>query len=462
MVFSMNPNLLGFRCTLCGTLYGPLDVQYTCPLDGGNLDAVYDYAVIARDVDPRAIVQSADRSIWHYAPLLPLTLPEPRSDTPLGSLGWSPLYRAPRLEASLGVRAIWLKDDARLPSSSFKDRASAVVIARALAAGVQTICAASTGNAASSLATLCAGSGVRTVIFVPQNTPEGKLAQILIHGARVYAVQGSYDDAFELAMQASQAFGWYNRNTGVNPYTREGKKTAAFEICEQLGRGEGEQGSRGERERGSLGNFSPSPPLPSSHAPALMKAPDVLIVPVGDGNIISGLHKGFKDLCAVGWIEHAPRIIGVTATLAPALYRAWQAGGERIESVTSSTIASGISVDLPRDGVMALRAVRETSGMLVEATDEEMLDGMKTLAREAGVFCEPASAAGYVGLVKARQQGLIRAEEEVVLQLTGSGLKDVRSALAAVGGNIIRIDPKVDWRLEIDGNLATDFTDCTD
>jgi threonine synthase len=329
------------------------------------------------------------------------------------------------METALGTRAIWLKDDSRLPSSSFKDRASSAVIARALHAGVQTICAASTGNAASSLATLCAGTGLRTVIFVPQSTPEGKLAQILIHGARVYAVRGSYDDAFELAMQASAEFGWYNRNTGVNPYTREGKKTAAFEICEQL----------------LLSHSSPPHPL--------FRTPDVLIVPVGDGNIISGLHKGFKELCAIGWIEHAPRIIGVTAALAPALYRAWEQGGEHIESAPSSTIASGISVDLPRDGVMALRAVRETGGMLVESSDEEMLDAMKVLARKAGVFCEPASAAAYVGLLKARRLGAIHADEEVVLQLTGSGLKDVRSALAAVGGEVITINDKANWRLEV-------------
>jgi len=329
----------------------------------------------------------------------------------------------------MGVRAIWLKDDTRLPSSSFKDRASSMVIARALETGVTTICAASTGNAASSLVTLCAGTGIRTVIFVPQSTPEGKLAQILIHGASVYAVEGSYDDAFELAVQASQTFGWYNRNTGVNPYTREGKKTAAFEIAEELGRkGEGEF-----RTSSPLHLFTPSP----------FRAPDVVVAPVGDGNIISGLHKGFKDLLALGWIEKMPRFIGVTATLAPALYRAWQSGTEHIETMPSSTIASGISVDLPRDGIMALRAIRETGGVFVEATDEEMLDAMGVLARDAAVFVEPACAAVYVGLRKALQLGAIQGDDEVVLQLTGSGLKDVKSALAATAGRIHRIQGRL-------------------
>jgi threonine synthase len=430
----MNPHFLGFRCTMCGATHSPADVTYTCPHDGSNLDAVYDYAAITRDVDPLAIANDPDRSAWHYAPLLPCSLAPALlgSHAPLSTFGSSPLYRAARLEQALGVRAVWLKDDSRLPSSSFKDRASSMVIARALEIGATTICAASTGNAASSLATLCAGTSIRTVIFVPQSTPEGKLAQILIHGARVYAVRGSYDDAFELALQASRAFGWYNRNTGYNPYTREGKKTAAFEICEQLGHGAGEK-------RGSS-----APTLPRSHAPTLFRAPDVVVVPVGDGNIISGLHKGFKDLHALGWIDHLPRFVGVTATLAPSLYRAWHSGTEHIDSVPSATIASGISVDLPRDGIMALRAVRETGGVFVEATDQEMLDAIGVLAREAAVFTEPACAAAYVGLLKARQLGAIGSDDEVVLQLTGSGLKDVKSALAAVGDQVIRIEGRIE------------------
>ncbi|MGQ9814631.1 MAG: threonine synthase, partial [Candidatus Roseilinea sp.] len=278
----MNPHLLDFACTQCSERVTVEQALYTCPRCGGNLDARYDYAAIARDIDPAAIVANPDRSIWRYAPLLPLPYPIPPQGAPdvgdlrshpLTTFGASPLYRAARLERALDIRAVWLKDDSRLPSSSFKDRASAMVIARALRAGVRTICAASTGNAASSLATLCAGTGIETVIFVPRSTPEGKLAQILIHGARVYAVEGSYDDAFELALQATREFGWYNRNTGFNPYTREGKKTAAFEMCEQLGR-------------------------VSQNSP--FRAPDAVVVPVGDGNIISGLHKGFKDLLSVG------------------------------------------------------------------------------------------------------------------------------------------------------------------
>ncbi len=437
----MNSYLTDFSCTRCGESIAIAQALYTCPRCGGNLDARYDYAGIARDIDPAGIVANPDRSVWRYAPLLPMPSPIPSERTnaasalayhPLSTLGASPLYCATSMARTLNIRAVWLKDDSRLPSSSFKDRASAMVIARALRIGAHTICAASTGNAASSLATLCAGTGIETVIFVPRSTPEGKLAQIRIHGARVYAVEGSYDDAFELALQAAREFGWHNRNTGFNPYTREGKKTAAFEICEQLARQRAHDAMRSKASAAS----SPYSPV--------FRAPDVVIVPVGDGNIISGLHKGFKDLLAVGWIEHMPRFIGVTATLAPALYRAWQSGSETIVAAPASTIASGISADLPRDGVMALRAVRETGGVFVEADDEEMLDAMGVLGREAAVFVEPACAAAYVGLVKACRMGAIRSDDEVVLQLTGSGLKDVKSALRVSAGRLIHIQARIE------------------
>ncbi len=405
----MNPYLVGFRCSHCDTTYPPGEVTYTCPRDGGNLDAAYDYARMAHELDPATITGSADRSIWHYAPLLPAA-PTALPYTPLSSLGWSPLYRAPALERELDLRAVWLKDDSRLPSSSFKDRASAMVIARAMEMGVQTICVASTGNAAAALAALCAGTPLHAVIFVPESTPEAKLAGILIHGAQVYTVRGSYNDAVALAEAACREYGWYNRSTGINPYTREGKKTAGYEIAEQLARAS-----------------SYDPPRPH------FRAPDVVIVPVGDGNIISGVHKGFRELHALGWVERVPRFIGVTATLSPSLYRAWQSGGERFDTIPSQTIASGIGTDRPCDGVMALRAIRGTGGLVIEATDEEMLDAMRELATRAGVFVEPACAAAYVGLVKGRRGGVIGSDDEVVLQLTGSGFKDVRSALRAAG-----------------------------
>jgi threonine synthase len=424
----MNSYLFGFRCSTCDTVHAPADITYTCRIDGGNLDAVYDYERMKREINPRDITSNPDRSVWHYAPLLPATLPNSITNYPLPmtSLGWSPLYRAPALEQALNIRRMWLKDDSRLPSSSFKDRASAMVIAQAMSMGVKTICVASTGNAAAALACLCAGTDLKAVIFVPEGTPEGKLAGILIHGATVFMVRGSYNDAVDMAAAACAKFGWYNRSTGINPYTREGKKTAGFEIAEQLALfGEGERVRRGE------GDVTSSPLHPFTPSP--FRAPTAVVVPVGDGNIISGVHKGFYDLHQLGWIDAMPRFIGVTATLAPSLYRAWHAGAETFDDIPSTTIASGISVDRPCDGLMALRAVRNTAGGMIETTDEEMLDAMRVLAAQAGVFVEPACAAAYAGLIHARQNGLIGAGDEVVLQLTGSGLKDTRSALRAAG-----------------------------
>lgn len=402
----MNPYLLGFRCLTCGELHSADDVTYTCPADGGNLDAVYDYARIAREVAPTTLAASADRSIWRFAPLLPSPMPR-GLPSPLTTLGDTPLYRAPILESSLDVRAVWLKDDSRLPSSSFKDRASAMVVAQAIADGRRTICVASTGNAAGALAAMCSGTDRRAVVFVPEGTPEGKLAGIAIHGAQVFIVRGSYNDAVRLAAEACARFGWYNRSTGTNPYTREGKKTAGYEIAEQLARFGGARGARPFR------------------------APDAVIVPLGDGNILSGVHKGFRELAQLGWIERMPRFIGVTASRAPSLAQAFRRGDESFEVIPSTTLASGISVDVPCDGVAALRAIRTGGGTVIEADDEQMLDAMSILARDAGVFVEPACAAAYVGLQAARRANLIRSSDEVVLQLTGSGFKDIRSAVRA-------------------------------
>lgn len=395
----------GFTCVACGAQHADPSLAGPCPSCGGNLDATYDYARITREIDPRAIAGSADRSIWRFGPFLPVN---PAVLAGVGDglrrVGDSPLLHARRLGARVGATNLWLKDDSRLPSSSFKDRASAMVVARALETGRNVIATASSGNAAAALAAMAACAGVETVIFVPRGTPEGKLAQMLVHGARVYIVDGLYDDAVQLCDQACRRFGWWNRSTGVNPYTREGKKTAGLEIAAQLG--------------------------DATHP---FRAPDAVVVPVGDGNIISGVYKGFRDLLSVGWIPRLPRFYAVTATLAPSLIRAWRAGIETFDLVPATTIAGGISVDRPNDGAMAIRAVRETGGDFIEATDAEMLEAMGELARFEGVFAEPASAAGWVGVKKALASGRISGAECVVQQLTGSGLKDTRSALQAAG-----------------------------
>jgi len=225
-------------------------------------------------------------------------------------------------------------------------------------------------------------------------------------------VDGTYDDAFELCLKAAPEFGWYNRNTAYNPYMSEGKKTAAYEICEQLG--------RRELGIGKLGNW---------------ESPDVVMVPVGDGCIIGGVHKGFKDLLELGWIEQMPRLIGVQAAGSSPLVDAWERGlqGWEMEPVEAHSIADSIVAGLPRDRIKALRAVRETGGAYIRVADGEILAAIPALAQGCGVFAEPAAAAAYAGLVEAVEQGLVAPDERVVVLATGSGLKDVASAMKAVG-----------------------------
>ena len=388
------------KCLICGREYRPDEIEYVCPLHGdeGIVDVQYDYGLIARRISPRTLAENRDCTIWRYRPLLPI---EPDSPVPPLAVGWTPLYRADRLAAGLGLRHVWVKDDGRQPSASFKDRASAIAVVKGRERKARIIATASTGNAAAALSALCASVEQPNVIFVPESAPPAKIAQLLVYGSTVILVRGSYDDAFALCGQACKEFGWYNRNTGYNPYMSEGKKTASLEICEQLG----------------------------------WEAPDRIFVSVGDGCIIGGLHKGLKDLMALGWIRRMPKLMGVQAAGSAALYEAWKNGTPAMEMkpIEAHTVADSISADLPADRIKALAAVRETGGAYVKVTDEEILAAIPALARGCGVFAEPAGAAAYAGLVKAAAEGLVDPDERIVVVATGNGLKDIASARKAVG-----------------------------
>ena len=397
-------DIQALRCVIGGCSYAPDSVDYTCPRHGevGALDILYDYAGLRARLDRDAISACATANHWRYLPLLPLA---PDSPLPSLSVGWTPLYAAPQLAESLGLRRVWVKDDGANPTGSLKDRASALVLARAMASGVKVVATASTGNAAAALAGVGAAlPDVEILIFVPASAPQAKIAQLLVYGARVLLVDGSYDDAFELCMQICRERGWYSRNTGVNPFTTEGKKTVALEIAEQLG----------------------------------WRAPDVVCVSVGDGSIISGIYKGFWDLLQLGWIDRMPRIIGAQAEGSAILANAWRAGlaPQQITRQPVSTVADSIASELPRDRAKALRAVRETGGAYVTVSDSQILAAIPQLAQACGVFAEPAAAAALAGAIQARQQGLIAPEEEVCLVSTGNGLKDVASARKSVSAGV--------------------------
>src|SRR5512143_758886 len=222
---------VGYRCSLCATEYLPGQVTYTCPNDGGNLDIVLDYDAIRKTYQPEDFASRSDASLWRYLPLLPVPEP-PGESTPLHAAGGTPVYGMPRLGQALGLKRLWLKDESRNPTASFKDRASAVVVTRARELKAEVVVTASTGNAGAALAGMAAAVGQKAVIFAPKSAPPAKVAQLLIFGAKVILVDGTYDQAFDLSVKASSEFGWYCRNTGYNPFTLEGKKTAALEIWE--------------------------------------------------------------------------------------------------------------------------------------------------------------------------------------------------------------------------------------
>ncbi len=392
-------NVLGLKCLICGKVHRHDKVDYVCPDHGdeGILDVIYDYDSISRQFDRESLLQSSDRSIWRYRPLLPV---DPQVDVPRLSVGWTPLYRSPILSSNLGLKTVWVKDDGRQPTASFKDRASAIAVAKAKEKGAEIISTASSGNAAAALSGLCASIQQPNVIFVPETAPEAKIAQLLVFGSRVFLVKGTYNEAFELCLKASRTYGWYNRNTGFNPYMTEGKKTAAYEICEQLD----------------------------------WKAPDRIFVSVGDGCIIGGLHKGLKDLLALKWIDKMPKLMGVQAAGSNYMYLAWKNKEDIITKspINAQTVADSISVDLPRDRIKALAAVNETGGAFVCVEDGEILDAIPELARCTGVFAEPAGAAAYAGLVKAVEQQQVSGDEAIVVLNTGNGLKDIAGAMRAV------------------------------
>ncbi len=388
------------KCLVCGDEFAPDQIEYVCPKHGddGIVDVQYDYDLIKTRVSPAKLAESRDHTMWRYRELMPI-----RRDAlvPPLAVGWTPLYRTDRLAEVMKVNNLWVKDDGRNPTASLKDRASAMAVVKGREKNAEIITTASTGNAAAALTGLCASVGQRNVIFVPQSAPPAKIAQLLVFGGTVMLVRGTYDDAFELCLKASRQFGWYNRNTGFNPYMSEGKKTVSYEICEQLG----------------------------------WKAPDRIVVSVGDGCIIGGVHKGLKDLLALGWIDRMPRIMGVQAAGSAALYQASKDGipGIEMKPIDANTIADSISAGLPRDRIKALAAVRESGGAWIKVSDEQILAEIPVLGSNAGVFAEPAGACALAGLRQALADGLVSADERIVVLVTGNGLKDIASARKSVG-----------------------------
>lgn len=387
----MNPDsITGLKCHQCNWLVPADPFSYTCPKCGKNLDFIYDYDRIAASCAPPSLNEDHDASMWRYLPLLPVkNAPENKSLR----VGGTPLVDFPSIAKMTGIAEFQIKDDTRNPSGSLKDRASELAIQHARELGQHKIIAASTGNAGSSLAALCAHHNMKSIILAPATAPPAKLTQILQHGAQLVPVNGNYDTAFDLAFELAQKDQSYCRNTGINPILSEGKKTVALEIAEQND----------------------------------WKVPQHIFIPVGDGCIISGVFKGFFDLMALGWTESMPALHGVQAQGSSAIVDSLTRGGE-IAAVSANTIADSISVDQPRDGDKARRAILESGGLGFKISDDDILAAQLELSSRTGIFAEPAAAAAYAGFLQAADQNLFKPGDHVVVLITGTGLKDTAAA----------------------------------
>ena len=388
-----------FRCIECDAAYAEEPVRLVCPLcsrkqeTGGVTRGVL---AVTLDDCPSKWPEAAASSPEFLIPFWPISSAEYFPPFPVGD---TPLLAVPELLSVLGTPNLQIKDDTRNPSGSTKDRASFLVVAKAKEYGYKTVATASTGNAATALAAVAAASGIRAVVFVPASAPREKLVQMLAYGATVMPIDGTYDEAFELCCAACEEFGWYNRNTALNPFTIEGKKTAALEIARQM----------------------------------TPEAPDVVVVPTGDGVILSGLAKGFDDLVRGGLIDRPPRLIAVQPDESASIAHALITGSESITPVPGAkSVADSLTVEAPRNAIQCLRAIRASGGGGVVVSDDEIVDGIAELAQHTGVFAEPAGAAVLPGLRRALQSGLVDRRERIVLLVTGTGLKDVASASRAV------------------------------
>ncbi|MEE1195514.1 MAG: threonine synthase [Lachnospiraceae bacterium] len=402
-------NVKTARCIACGAEYEAAPNITTCPKCGGILDIQYDYEYIKSQLTPEQLKARTEYSMWRYREFLPV---EGTGRVPKLRVGWSPFYEADCLAETIGIKKFYIKDDGINPTGSLKDRASAMAVVKAEEAGVDTIACSSTGNAASSLAGNAAAAGFKSVIFVPERAPKGKVAQLMMFGATVISIKGTYEDTFRISADAISRWGWYNRNAAINPYLMEGKKTVSFEIAEQL-------------------DFNMT---------------DYVAVSVGDGCTISGVWKGFKDLYAAGFIDKLPKLISVQAEGCCPLNRSITEG-RAWEPMEENTMADSIAVGVPRNPDKALNAIRESKGIAVNVSDEEIYESMRLLGRTSGVFAEPAGAAGTAGVKKAVELGLIPKEATAVSLVTGSGLKDVANAIRAAG-EPIAIAPDMNLLLE--------------
>jgi len=384
-----------YECVDCGKTYDSSQIKYLCTdcekqndknnPPKGVLKTVYNYNELNLKYKQNIyehLVKSG------FIDLLPIKSFE---SFPFLKVGNTPLYKVSSIDNNDFDFELYIKDDSQNPTFSFKDRASAVVSAFAKENNIDTIVAASTGNAGSSLAGICAAQKQKAIIFVPAAAPKAKLTQIMMYGAQLVPVDGTYDNAFDMSIEATKKHGWYNRNTAFNPLTIEGKKTVSFELFAQLNK----------------------------------NLPDRIFVPVGDGVIISGVYKGFEDLLNLGIIDKIPVIVAVQAIGSSNIIN--NINSDKFISTPSNTLADSISVDIPRNFNMAKKYIKENFGETILVSDEEIIAASKVLSSRTGIFAEPAASAAFAGFLSYYWDGKFNKGSKNVVLLTGSGLKDLNA-----------------------------------
>lgn len=389
-----------YKCSKCKEEFSPREIEenfkYLCPKCGkaernrpleGVLEIIYDYDVLKKKLKREEFLKLTPGKFWLYPNLWPIDFNK-FNDDQLTKLA---LPENQLLKYEMTEREILVQDETRNPTLSYKDRATSLVVLKAMEMGIIELAAASTGNAGSSLAGICALLGLKARIYVPNNIPEGKRIQIEAYGTKLVIVDGDYDKSFDVCLEESKKNNWYNRNTAYNPLTIEGKKSGAYDIFIS---------TKGE-------------------------IPDLIFVPVGDGVIISGIYKGFKELLTLGWIEKFPKLIAVQSTGSDAVIKYIESG--KFEYKQANTIADSISAGAPRNLYMAANAVKESKGFGISVNDDEILFAQKAFIKQTGILCEPASASVYAAYKRFESRNKINSSEKILLLITGNGLKDMEA-----------------------------------
>jgi threonine synthase len=384
----------GLQCRECGQEY-PQEPLHVCELCFGPLEIQYDYAAIRKTIT-RETIASRERNLWRYRELLPIN-GEPRVGL---YSGCTPLVRAERLGEALGVKELYVKDDSvNHPSFSYKDRVVSVAIAKAIEFGFDTVSCASTGNLANSVAAHAAKAGLNCYVFIPDGLEQGKIIGSAIYGPKTVAIKGNYDDVNRLCSEIGDKYGWAFVNVNLRPYYSEGAKTHGFEVAEQLG----------------------------------WKLPKHIVVASAGGTILPKLAKGFKELVNVGLVNDTGcKIYSAQASGCAPIIQALHKGTDLVSPVKPNTIASSIAIGNPADGYYVIQAVKESGGWGESVTDEEILDGIKLLARTEGIFTEPAGGTEVAVAKKLIESGRIPRDEPIVISITGNGYKTLEAVSKSV------------------------------